>query len=96
MIWAETHCIKHLLTRPPAGDISDLERHNVAHQRILLSLSAIHIEYPTGTTYLCEACIWQLLLERHEPSRDIEVSDLYQNLSVATYRGRNMGDHPCE
>ena len=46
------------------------------------------------TTYLCEA--WQLLLERHEPFRDIEVSDMYQKLSVATQRGRNMGEHVNE
>ena len=38
----------------------------------------------------------KLLWERHEPSRDIEVSDLYQKLSVATQCGRNMGDHVNE
>ena len=43
---------------------------------------------------MCE--VWLLLLERHEPFRDIEVSDLYQKLSVATQRGRNMGDHVNE
>ena len=36
------------------------------------------------------------MLKRHEPSRDIEVSDLYQKLSVATQRGRSMGDHVHE
>ena len=30
MIWAESHCIKHLVTHPPAGDMSDFECHNVA------------------------------------------------------------------
>ena len=35
-------------------------------------------------------------MERHEPSRDIEVSDLYQKLSVATQRGWIMGDHVHE
>ena len=51
-------------------------------------------DYTADTTYLCEAR--QLLLERHELTRDIEVSDLYQNLSLATQRGRNMGDHVNE
>ena len=94
MIWAESHCIEHLFTRPPAGDMSDFECHNVARRTILLALSATLIDYTADTTYLCEA--WQLLLERHKPSRDIEVSDLYQKLSVATQRGRNMGDHVNE
>ena len=61
---------------------------------MLLALSATDTNYTADTTYLSEA--WQLLLERHEPSRDIEVSDLYQKLSVATQRGRNMGDHVNE
>ena len=94
MIWAESHCIEHLLTRPPAGDMSDFECHNVARRTILLTLSATETDFTADTTYLCEA--WHLLLERHEPSRDIEVSDLYQKLSVATQRGRNMGDHVNE
>ena len=94
MIWAESHCIEHLLTNPPAGSMSDFECHNVARRTILLALSATDTDYTADTTYLCEA--WQLLLERHEPSRDIEVSDLYQELSVATQRGRNMGDHVNE
>ena len=94
MIWAESHCIEHLLTRPPARDMSDFECHNVARRTSLLALSATDTDNTADTTYLCEA--WQLLSERHEPSRDIEVSDLYQKLSVATQRGRNMGDHVNE
>ena len=81
MIWAESHRIEHLLKRPPAGDMSDFECDNVARRTILLALSATDTDYTADTTYLCEA--WQLLLERHEPSRDIEVSDLYQKPSVA-------------
>ena len=94
MIWAESHCIEHLLNRPRAGDMRDFECHNVARRTILLALSATDTNYTADTTYLCEA--WQLLLERHEPSRDIEVSDLYEKLSVATQRGRSMGDHVNE
>ena len=94
MIWAESHCIEHLLTNPPAGSMIEFECRNVARRTILLALSATDTDYTADTTYLCEA--WQLLLERHEPSRDIEVSDLYQKLSVATQRGRNMGDHVNE
>ena len=74
--------------------MSDYECHNVARRAIVLALSATDTDYTAETTYLCEAC--QLLLERHEPSRDIEVSDLYQKLSVAPQRGRNMGDHVNE
>ena len=94
MIWAESHYIEHFLTGPPAGSMSEFECDNVARRKILLALSATDTDYTADTTYLCEA--WQLLLERHEPSRDIEVSDLYQKLSVATQRGRNMGDHVNE
>ena len=94
VIWAESHGIEHLLTNPPAGSMSEFVCHNVARRTILLALSATDTDYTADTTYLCEA--WQLLLERHEPSRDIEVSDLYQKLSVATQRGRNMGDHVNE
>ena len=94
MIWAESHCIEHLLTHLHAGDMSDFECHNLARRTILLALSSTDTDYTADTTYLREA--WQLLLERHEPSRDIYVSDLYQNLSVATPRGRNMGDHVNE
>ena len=89
MIWAESHCIEHHLTRPLAGDMSDFECQNVARRTILLALSATDTNYTADTTYQCEA--WQLLLERHEPSRDIDVSDLYQKLSVATQRGRSTG-----
>ena len=74
--------------------MSDFECHNVARRTILLALSATDTDYTSDTTYLFEA--WQLLLERHEPSRDIEMSDLYQKLSVAKQRGRNMGDHVNE
>ena len=93
-IWAESQCIEHLLSRPPAGDMSDFECHNVARRTILPALFAADTDNTADTTCLCEA--WQLLLERHEPSRDMEVSDLYQKLSVATQRGRNMGDHVDE
>ena len=79
MIWAESHCIERLLTRPPAGDMSDFECHNVARRTIMLALSATDTDYTADTTYLCKA--WQLLLERHEPSRDIEVSHLYSGRS---------------
>ena len=58
------------------------------------ALSATDTVYTADTTYRCEA--WQLLLERHEPSRNIQMSDMYQKLSVATKRGRNMGDHVNE
>ena len=74
--------------------MSDFECHNVARRTIVLALSTTDTDYTAGTTYLCEA--WKLLLERHKPSRDMEVSDLYQKLSVATQRGRNMGDHVNE
>ena len=94
MIWAESHCIEHLLTSPPMGNLSDYECHNVARRKILLALSATDVDYTADTTYLFEA--WQLLLEHHELSRDKEVSDLYQKLSVATQRGRHMGDQVNE
>ena len=74
--------------------MSEFECHNVARRTIMLALSAKDTDYTADTTYLCEA--WQLLLERHEPSRGIDVSDLYQKLSVATQRGRNMVDHVNE
>ena len=67
MTWAESHCIEHLLVQPPAGDTSDFECHNVA-RRTILALSADDNDCTADTTYLCEA--WQLLLERHEPSRE--------------------------
>ena len=94
VIWAEPHGIEHLLTNPPAGTMSEFECHNVARRTILLALSATDTDYTADTTYLCEA--WQVLLERHEPSRDIEVSDWYRKLSVATQRGRNIGEHVHE
>ena len=64
---------------------------NVARRIILLARSATDTDYTADTTYLYEA--WQLMLERHETSRYIELSDLYQKLSVAAQRGRNMGGH---
>ena len=70
--------------------MSDFECHNVARRTSLLALSATDTDYTADTTYLCEA--WQLLLER----RDIEVSDLYHKLSVATQCGRNIGEHVNE
>ena len=94
MSLAESHCIEHLLVQPPAGDMSDFECHNVPRRTILLALSLTDTDYTADTTYLCEA--WQLLLERHEASKDIEVSHLHQQLSVATQRGRNMGDRVNE
>ena len=72
----------------------DFECHNLARRTILLALSATDTDYTADTTYLCEAL--QLMLERYERSRDIEVSDLYQKLSVGTQRGSNMGDHVNE
>ena len=45
MIWAEPHCIEYVLTRPPAGDMSDFECHNVARRTILLALSATDTDY---------------------------------------------------
>ena len=101
IIWGELHCMEHLLTRPSAGDMSDFECHNVARRTILLALSVPDIDYSSDTTYLCTDL--KLLLERLESSRDIEVRDLYQKLSVATQCGRiwrimwqNMADHVNE
>jgi len=52
MIWAESHGFEHLLTRPPAGDMSDFECHNVARRTILLALFATDTNYTADTTYL--------------------------------------------
>ena len=57
MIWAESHCIEHLLISPPAGNMSEFECHNVARRTILLALFATDTDYTADTTYLCEA--WQ-------------------------------------
>ena len=57
MIWAESHCIEYLLTRPLAGVMSDFECHNVARRTVLLALPATYTDYTANTTYLCEA--WQ-------------------------------------
>ena len=74
--------------------MSEYECHNVARRPIMLHLSTTDTDYTADTAYQCEE--WLLMLERHEPSRDIQVSDMYQKLSVATQRGRNMGDHVHE
>ena len=44
MIWAESLCIEHLLTHPPAGDMVKFECHNVAHRTVMLALSASDTE----------------------------------------------------
>ena len=76
MIWAESLKTENLLNGPPLGDVVDFECHDAARRIILLSLSAADTEYTANTTYLYEA--WKLLLDRHEPSRAVEVSELYQ------------------
>ena len=48
MIWGESHCIEHLLMRPPTGDMNVFECHNVARRTILLAL----YQQPTRTTLL--------------------------------------------
>ena len=55
MIWAESRCIEHLLTSPPAGNMSEHECHIVARRTILLALSATDTDCTAGTMYLCEA-----------------------------------------
>ena len=79
MIWAESLKIEHLLTGPPLGDVVDFECHDAARSVILLSLPAADTDYTAGTTYLHEA--WNLLLDRYEPSRAVEVSESYQQLT---------------
>ena len=91
MIWAESLKIEHLLTGPPLGDVVDFECHDAARHNILLSLSAADTDYTADTTYLYGA--WNLLLDRHEPSRAVEVSELYQKLTSAAQNGRPMGEH---
>ena len=91
MIWAESLNIEHLLTSPPLGDVVDFEFHDAARRIILLSLSAADTDYTADTTYLYEA--WNLLLDRHEPSRAVEVSEVYQKLTSAAQNGRPMGEH---
>ena len=54
-------------------------------------MSAADTDYTADTTYLYEA--WNLLLDRHEPSRAVEVSELYQKLMSAAQKSRPMGDH---
>ena len=36
---------------------------------------------------------WTLLLNRHEPSSAVDVSELYQKLTSAAQNGRPMGEH---
>ena len=36
---------------------------------------------------------WNLLLDRIEPARAVEVSELYQKLTSAAQNGRPMGEH---
>ena len=91
LIWAESLKIENLLTGPPLGAVVDFECHDAARRIILLSLSAADTDYTADTTYLYEA--WKLLLERHEPSRAVEVSELYQKLTFAAQNGRPMGEH---
>ena len=91
MIWAKSLKIEHLLTGPPLGDVSDFECHDAARRIILLSLSAADTYYTANTTYPYEA--WNLLLDRHEPSRAVELSELYQKLTSAAQNGRPMGEH---
>ena len=91
MIWAEPLKIEHLLTGPPLGDVLDFECHDAARRIILLSLSAADTDYTADTTYLYEA--WNLLLDRHEPSRAVEVFKLYEKLTSAAQNGRPMGEH---
>ena len=75
MIWAESLKIEHLQTGPHLGDVAEFECHDAAHCIILLSLSAADTDYTADTTDLYEA--WNLLLDRHEPSRAVEMSELY-------------------
>ena len=91
MIWAESLKIEYLLTGPPLGDVADFECHDAARRLVLLSLSAADTDYTADTTYLYEA--WNVLLDRHEPSRGVEVSELYQKLTSAAQNGRPVGEH---
>ena len=91
MIWAESLKIEHLLTGPPLGDVVDFECHDTARRSILLSWSAEDTDYTADTTYLYAA--WSLLLDHQEPSRSVEVSELYQKLTSAAKNGRPMGEH---
>ena len=73
------------------GDVSHFECHDVARRIILLSLSAADTDYTADTAYLYEA--WNLLVDRHEPSRAVAVSELCQKLTCATQNGRPMDEH---
>ena len=91
MIWVESLKIEHLLTGPRLGDVSDFECNDADRRIILLSLSAADTDHTADTTYLYEA--WNLLLDRHEPSTAVEVSELYQKLTSAAQNGWPMGEH---
>ena len=91
MIWAESLKIQHLLTGISLFDVSDFECHDAARRIIVLSPSAADTDYTADTTYLYEA--WNLLLDRHKPSRAVEVSELYQKLTSAAQNDRPMGKH---
>ena len=71
--------------------VSEFEYNDAARRIILPSLPAADTECTADTTYLCEA--WNLLLDRHEPSWAVEVSELYQKLTSAAQNGRPMGEH---
>ena len=73
------------------GDVAEFECHDAARRIVLLSLSVADTDYTADTTYLYEA--WNLLLDRHEPSRAVEVSELYQKLTFVAQNGRPMGTH---
>ena len=73
------------------GDIVDFECYDVARRIILLSFSAADTDYTADTTYLYAA--WNVLLDCHEHSRAVEVSELYQKLTSAAQNGRPMGEN---
>ena len=89
-IWAESLKVEHLLAGLPLGDVSEFEYHDAARCITLLSLSAAHTD-TAYTTYLFEA--WIFVLDRHEPSRAVEVSRLYHKLTSPAQNGRPMGEH---
>ena len=78
---------RYVVSRP----VVDFECHDAARSIILLSLSAADTDYTADTTCLYEA--WNLLIDRHEPSRAVEVSKWHQKLTSAAQNGRPMGEH---
>ena len=54
----------------------------MARRGILLALPGHDIDYVAATTYLFEA--WSLLVTKYLPSRNAQVRDLYNKLSVQT------------